>query len=403
MAKEKVELLSELKQAAHNFKLVGTVKVDSKTFAGASKSEKSNWYGVNTRIGIETTKGNVVYPQIQGGYMLDNPTLSLVSNGEGNRVTIPWEHRNSEEMLKDVQNFVFYNIGIEKDQEGKVIQKRFVNAIDVEAYLAEHLKDGQNVTILGNVEYSEGKEDKVYRNFSIKNIYLNEGGKDREPAEPTAYLTQTYIVNEDTVEKGWEKEFAKNGEISVIMDVPQYLGKRRKSDGSYVTWKKVVPLPQTVVFRASQMRGDDIESKTKFVKKMIDIKSGVREIGLLVSINEGYTETEEATVADISDEMKELIDMGMITMEDISQQVRKRGTRTSELLFGSIRYDKTDDGIKLEIDDNKYSLEAIVRVDVDDEEVEEFKVESKKIEEPEIEEVDEFAAAQDVDFGSLFN
>lgn len=406
MAKEKAELLDELKIGKRSFNFIGKVKVNDDTFKEASSKEGSTWLGVNNQIGIETTAGNILYARVQGGYKLDNPTLFASKKDDfKSKLTIPYESRFNEALLKQVADFAFMNAGIEKDENGKRIYKRFLNAIDFSEYLKENLKDGTQVRIIGEVDYSPGKEDTTYTNYNIKGIYLNEAyikdGEEVPAKAPSSLIHQSYLVDNSTLEKGWETEFKKNGQITLQLYVPQYLSKIKNAQGQFVEWKKITPIVQPVVFKSSALAKDD-ESAIKVIKKLFAVKSGVREVVLYVNVIDGYVETGKIEY-EISPEMRDLIDMGLISEDEIAAQVTVRKNRVHELSFFKPSIKQNEDGtVLLEVFD-KYEEKVLVLPSLDDEDEEDEDNEAYNSEAESFEEPEDDTPKGELDFMSMFN
>lgn len=376
MAKEKQELMNDLQNGIHSFTLIGKVKLLEKNgLKGPSNKEGKTWYSVNSSFGVEIGDGNIVYPRINGGYSLDNPFLKRFSKKSKEMITIPYADRHNENLLKNCADSVFLRGGLAKGEDGKPVLERFIDAIDFEAYLAEHLTDGLDIKVMGTVEYSPGEN--VYRNYEVSSVFLNEEyqkGEETIPKkDPIAFIRQTYLLDDSALEKGWEKEYKETGETNVSVYVPQYLSKRRKADGTYAEWKKTSPIPQNIVFKNTAF-GENIslESQLKLANLLFSVKRGkVRELNLFVSINEGYS-TQTGDI-EISAEMQELIDMGLVSEDEIKTQVTVRGSRISELLYSKPVFVKDDDSDKprLALTDEKYSEQALVFPDMDDEDEEE--------------------------------
>ena len=359
MAKEKVELLTELKQGASQFTLVGKAVIKDGALKGVLQKEGKTWRHVNSSFGVDTGDGNSVYARIWGGYKTDKPTLKRW-NSENEFIDIAWNDRLNESIVESVRDAELFRAGFEKDAEGKLITKKFISEIDFEEYLREHLADGMKVRVRGDVEYSEYNEN-VNRRYNIKSVYLVEPYmKDGVEviAEDTAFIKQTYLFDEDALKKGWERELDKNGEIVVPVLVPSYVSNRKVGD-SYVDVKKTLPLSQAIVVRAKDKTDEaEIAMKKKIIEKFFKVKKGtVREAQLIININEGY---EESTGVELNDELRELIEMGVMTEDDIKKQVTIRGNRISELVFKQPAVRKTDDGIVILIDDAKYAPEALI-------------------------------------------
>ena len=195
MAKDQTELLTELKNGSNSFSLIGKVKLVEGGFGGAVQKEKSNWLGVNSKFGVEISDGNVVYPAVRGGYMLDNPVLKKFGKEKGTGlVSIPYAKRHDENILSGLAQYVFMRGAISKDETGRPEVKKFIDAIDFEAYLAENLYDGMDVKVNGNVEYSPGKEDEVYRNYTVTSIYLNEEYKKNEEVTRLLVIMAVWLI-----------------------------------------------------------------------------------------------------------------------------------------------------------------------------------------------------------------
>lgn len=404
MVKKNESLLTELKVSHHNFTFIGKARVNDDSFKGASNKEGKTWYHVNSNFGVETTAGNIVYPRIWGGYKLDNPILMVQSKQKGERITIPYEHRNKKELLKNVADYSFMTAGIEQEENGRVIYHKFIDSIDFENYLSEHLKDGMDIKVIGSVDYSPGKEEgQVYTNYDISGVYLNreyeKDGKTFPKQEPRATLYQAYLADDSTLEKGWEKQFKKDGEIAIQLYVPQYLSQIRNEQGTFVNWKKTSPVVQTVTFKDTMAK--DVDSAIKFLGGLLKVKSGVvREISMYVDIVDGYQEQEMKEYG-VSDEMKYLIDMGIITEDEIESQMTVRKTRVRENVYRTVSVTKGEDGSPVIESFDKYEEGVLVMPSFDDGDEEDNTSfnddEEESFEEPDTE------IPTEVDFDGLFN
>lgn len=368
----KTELLTELKGGRSSFNLTGEALVRDNALQGIQQKEGSTWRHVNSSFGVKTGEGNTVYARIWGGYKTDKPVLKKWDT-DNNFVDVKWENRLSEDIVDSLRPSELFRAGFEEDENGKLIVKKFVSEIDFEEYLREHLADGMQVRVSGEVEYSEYNDD-IQKRYNIKNVFLarpykNKEGETVEPV-PSATLTQTYILDDSALSKGWERQLEKEGNIIINAVVPQYLSTRKVGD-EYVQFKKTIGLPQGIVFKMKDKENEkEFELKKKIINKFFKVKRDkVREIVLINNINEGF---EEATGVEINDEMQELIDLGVLTEEDIKKQVTIRGNKVSEIVFSqpAVNKDKDTGDIQMLMDDNKYSPEALIApfIDGDDDE-----------------------------------
>lgn len=359
---------SELKGGTARFKITGRVKIDEDSLPGAQQKEGSTWRHVNSSFRVQTDEGNSIYVRIWGGYKTDNPILYKFSadRSEG-MIQVKWDSRKESSVLEKVSNASLLRASLEKDETGKRITKEFLSEIDFEEYLQEHLHDGQLVTLTGEVEYSE-YQGEVQRRFNLRNIYMAESyEKDGETVEPTqeSLLYQTYILDNDSVSRRANKELDDNGQTVINAFVPQYVSSVR-INGKYRELKKTVPYAQGLVVRVNKKSDgtDDLELKKKLVEKVFNVPRGtVREVTTINKIIEGYNESTVDNLEDVmSPELRELVELGIMTEEEIKEQTSIRGNKISEIEYKGVRTHKNPDTgeVRPAIFDDKYTEEALV-------------------------------------------
>jgi len=348
------EKLTELKGGQNRFQIVGNVRLNEKTFAGVVEAA-SGWMYVNDRISIEVAEN--VRPQVKlnGGYSKTKQIL-YAFNEDNKSVQVPYKERNNEKILEHIRKNSFITVGLEKDKENKLIRKRFLSAIDAEKYISETLTDEMSVSVYGTIEYGEynGKET---RDYMLNSIWLNEGEK---ALEPVARVIQSYLVDETALPKNWKSELEKDGVVHVYTQVPQYF---KKFEDKVV--KKILPVHQDLVVKADIDDKDALKRAEGLVEKSFVVNSGVlRELTAVCSINEGWNASSGSEMK-ASDDVQSLIDLGLVTAEDISSIVTVRGDVVKELVF-EMPYFKTVDGIiQLGIDDDKYDISVLQTPEMD--------------------------------------
>lgn len=354
----KAELLKELQSGYSRFNFVGKAKIREGAFGGVTQKDGSTWRQVNSSFGVDSGEGNVAYGRIWGGYKTDKPIIKA-RNSEGKFIDVDWHKRNDEEYLKnlDLKENELYRAGIERDEDNKLIIKQFVHAIDFEEYLAEHLHDGQEIRVSGEGNYNE-YNDNINLQYNVKTVFSNDPYEKDGEIKQTPYmaqLRQTYLVDSDSLDKNWERALEKDGEIIVAVYAPQYLGSKKVGD-KYVPVGKNVAYRQAIKVKADTEDDTELGKKKQIIKKLFTVKKNVvREVGLIIDINEGY---EESKGVELNDEMRELIEMGMLTEEDIKNQTTIRGNRISELVYNTPIVRKTDGGLVLQLED-KYAPEVL--------------------------------------------
>lgn len=374
MGKDKKDLLDELKGGAANFIMVGKAEIKKESFSGEILKEDSTWQHVNSSFGIGLGDGKRSFVRLFGGYKLDDPKVYAFT--DDGMIEIPWEERFDEEHLEKVNNRSLKVAMIEKDEENKMVKKQFLNEIDFEEYLSEHLEDGTDVRVWGNIEYRVTDNGRTIPTYNLQGVSLNESykrGDDIIPAkEPEAVIRQTLLIDEDALPKNWERTLHEKGKVVISTFVPQYIGKKKVGD-SWQTYKRTDPMhfPLTMSVNEpldSEKFEESFEIAKKTVAALFKVKRGVvREFGAFVSIVDGYEEEKKDLV--ISKEMKQLLDLNIITMEDIESQVTTGGNRITEFVYAKPVFRKNDDGeATLALDDNKYAPEALIVPEMDDDE-----------------------------------
>lgn len=366
----KKELLNELKGGIASVRLVGKAIVGKDTFPGAQQKEGKTWKHVRSSFGVASGEGNINYVQIDGGYKTDKPILYLLDT-DFKPMQIDWEDRFNEEIIETVSQNRKLTAQIKKDENGKVIKKEFLSEIDLEEYLKENLENGMEVIVQADVEYSEW-EEKQYTNYKIRSIYLNEPRKKNGvdiPARPhEATLRQTYLLNDYSLEKGWAKELEKNGSVMVNAFVPEYVS-TVNINGEYVEVKETWAFPRRFKVQLPEKISEEkLPKLMALYKKLFFVKKDtVREISLVMKLNEGYEES--SGEVEITPEMQELIDCGIMTEEEVMQDITIRGDKVSEVIFVKPGFKKSDGekGKVLAIDDEKYAPAALIRPDLEEE------------------------------------
>ena len=398
------ELLNELKNGRRAFTMIGEVKIGADTFGGAKQPTKpgSDWVSVDTAIPIEITEGVTLFPRIKDGFSSKNPKISRqAANFTDPRVELSYKDRLNEAFIEKISYNELYHAMVEKDETGKPIQKSFIHGIDFESYLKAHLKNGMNVRITGEVNYSYDKDrQKVYRNYKLKAVRLNEGykknGEDIPPAPASATINQTLLLEAGALNSRWEKELESTGKTAVNVHVADYVSSVWV-DNSWVKLGKTAAFPQQVFLTADPTDEKSLSRSKVLANRLFNVpKRKIRELNAIVQINEG-SETTSANI-EIDKDLQELIDLGYMSEEDVVKQVTVRGNRVSELLFVKPQVRLTDEGSTvIDMNDDKYALDVLLFPQIEAQK----EVASKKSEAPALE-ADPLTEMSDETFDSLF-
>lgn len=336
---------NELKRGVGFFRFVGKVATDPAGFKGLQEAKKEGgWMSVRDVLTLSIDETTKVFPVIQDGLMASNPKLIRfrkdVGSGGDNRLDIPF---NEREAYVDKVNGTL-KARIVHGEDGKLVDKEFIHGADLSNYLKANLKQGTEVTVIGNVHYNYYNES-VRREYHITGVYLNEpymrNGEEVQGAPHTAQLTQTYLVNADSFPRNFEKEL-QDGRTTLDVFVPEYVGKLHVGESRYVDVKKVLALPEKLVIKAEN---DEQYKKCLSFLKLLKKKVGKKalRIGLINDVYDGaQTETQDVKV---SQEIQDLIDLGIISEDEVKSQNRvKRGASISDVIYNQIRVVNNDVG-----------------------------------------------------------
>ena len=349
----KASLEKELHGGSSQFDVFGKAQIKDGTFPEEVATSKSGWQYKRVSFPVSVGENNLTYVQMMGGHSTDNPVV-YVQNKENEAFRVKWDLRNNEEVLKNVAGRSFIHVLLEKDESGKLIDKRFISELDAIDYIAKHLNDGDDVHISGNVEYQRYNGN-VQRSLNITYIVR----LDKE-YEPKAEIKQTYLVDHNTVPRNYEKSLEQNGKVVLSTFVPQYVG---KENGKEI--RKTLAMPQELTF---SLNGKGVDYGKKVLGHFFEPdKKVVREITLVNKLVYGIEESKGQV--ELTPELQELIDLGIMTEEEIKNEVTTNGKRVDEVVFIKVAIGNQEDNRKIMMED-RYAPEALI-IPEDDDDVEE--------------------------------
>lgn len=301
-------------------------------------------------------------------YTYTNPT----SNGEGNKgkcekLIVPFEERNEEKWINQVGDFKKFVFDLEKPGRRRKLQ-----------FMADSIKDGKSITdedlkfvglnsedeiltaldesikkrheficefdyinfikeIIDSGKYKDKKflvtgqtsnsysieKDRFYSNYNPQKIYLAD-----DEEECLSEGTMHIFFNSESLD---DMSVEKTGKIYVNAYQKLYNTGTKKDDPN-----KIIPVPTTIVL---QQPKEDADEKTKklasVIKNIFTIDDDKwYEYNVKVDILDG-AQKEEISVDNLTDEQKEYLDLGLITMEDIKAEIGKPiyGEKVTEFRF----------------------------------------------------------------------
>lgn len=359
MAKKNKE--KKLKKTIGYFTLVGKAKVNDNTFSKDIISEKSGYKYSRLNLGVETKKGNTVYCGAMAGYFpggknnkgqnKDNIIRANTKEDFKTQFEIEFSDRHNKEILKSVHESNFIKIGVEKyDDNGtpKTYVKKFLTWYDAIPYLEEHLEDGTIINVKGNLNVNFFN-DEVQIQKDVTSIFLSNATEDK--------FKSTFVMEIALEEDSIAKIDKETREYAISAKVIDYL---KEHNGVLI--KKNVPFLKTFYIKE---REDNPEITKKMLKKFFKVdKDKARLIQVEGEFVEGLT-TKEVDENDLSQDMLDLIEMGLYEKEELLQKMATNGDRVSKMYITKpyVKRNKQEDGsVKLEtfIDDSTYTPQELI-------------------------------------------
>ena len=342
-----------LKKGKAAFNLIGRVKVTDKTF-NLDNSYDSGWTDNSMYVGVDCGNGNTVYAEMRSGFFPDKDNVIRAYSkdekddaGKSKSVEIAWEDRLDESLYDSISDSSFLTVGVEKDVKDKTVYKKFLTAYDAVEYLNEHLEDGMIVNVKGTIGYSE-YEGNVSTKKEITSIVLS---KIDDEADFKATFSQTILVDSKSIGKKNDDK----GTMELAAYVVDYVGKP-KIDGEKIEVKKNVTYPKT--FEVA-INDENPEITAKMLQRFFKPKKGkITEITVTGNLVEGGS-TVNITEDDITDDIKELIEMGLYSEEEAEKKIAVgNGNRERRMIIvkPDITYVGTGDDRKptVAFEDGKY-------------------------------------------------
>lgn len=319
-----------------NFNLVGEAKVNDFTFKIDEKSEKSDWVYNAINLGVDCgEKYGTVYCELMNGFGSERDNVCYVfgkkedgSADFSNSYTIAWEDRFDEDILADIPDLLFTTVGLEKTDKDKTFYKKFLTGYDAIAYMNEYLKDGMVVNVKGQLKYTI-YNDTVQCRKEINSIALSQATPDKYHAT----FTQTMLLDKDSCTKD-----SLDKDKSVLIVDAYILEKFKEYNGHDLTENgkikggQFVPLRKTFEFPVDISTDAGKAKTTKILNKLFKIKKGVTQI----TFDGEFVETGatvQATMDDVPDDIKELIDMGIYTEEEALAKCSENGSRERRMFI----------------------------------------------------------------------
>ena len=336
----------ELKKGIRSFNVTGKLRLTNNTFNIDKQKEGSNYVYSNASLSLDCGSGNV-FCNIVGGHFKtgENVIYALGTKIEDGKVKtdykkslrIPFEKRFDEDTLKTVANDSFTFVNIEKDSDGNLISKKFLAKEDAIKYLQGTLEDGMVLNVLGDISFRVADDGRTLFTLNIKRVYLN------EKPNPTfhANFTMAVVTDKDCYDSA--QSIDENGYVNVDCYVAEYMKSYRGLE------KAVVPLPFS--FAMDTKANTNWKSViTNFFRPQNNFLAETTIEGYIASVGN----TQEVTMDDIPDDVKQLVELGLISKEELASIGTNNNSLVQKLVFTRPNVIIKDGGMVIMSNKEKY-------------------------------------------------
>ena len=309
-----------------SFAIIGAAKISDYTFKIDEKSEKSAWIYNSMNLGIDCgEKDGTVYVEMMGGYS-DEQAGVIYAHGKKEdgsddfsaQIQVAWEDRFNEDILETIGDLSFITVGLEKTDKGKTFYKKFLSAYDAIAYAKAHLEDGMVINVRGNLKYSI-YQDKVQCRKNITSIVLSAVD---DSSKYSARFTQSILINQDSASL---KEVDKDKSVMYIhARVLDYI-----KEYNDIEVKGQFPFNKDFEFELDLTKPDICK---KVYDKVFKVKKGITQITFEGEFVEGGA-TVTATLDDVPDDIKDLIELGLYSEEEALARCSSNGSKEQRMIL----------------------------------------------------------------------
>ena len=319
----------------NTFRFEGHVILSEKTFTINSSNDKGTWVHNGLNLGIDCGESGIHYVNTMGGY---NPTRDNVVylqkidsdgkflSGPMSTKTIAWEDRLtiSDADLEDVSPRDIIKIFIERDENGKTIQKNFIAMYDAIAYLKEHLNDKDPISVKGHIEYRPSNDG---TDWYTSYVFDTISSKTEEFLHPKAMVELSVLMNDGCIGKPDMETMT----IPVYANTLTYV--RSVNSKKY---NQTCTVPVKFLFDAEKLGLTTDVGRKKFdkmIKTFFKAKKGfVSEILICCNFSSAAKKV-EVSLDDLPKEIREGIEAGILNEEQVMGTLAITGKAPQEYVY----------------------------------------------------------------------
>lgn len=321
--------MKELKKGNNRYYLCGSVMIGNNTFQTDNNKEGSDYVYSSMNLMIDCGDCGKLSASMMGGYHKDGSTLIRCHGAKkseyggntidyANSIQVKWNERFNKNVISNIAKQEFISVSIEKDEDGKTKNAMFLSEYDAIAYLQAYLENGMKIVVSGEfvMRPNPSDADKPYMNRTIKSIRL------AKPEEKvTAHAKLSVIVPDDAVV---ESKPNANGLVEVKSYFVDYV---YRMNGQDIKGNLCFPFMFNIETNKNENYGKFISmwftpTKGKANKMTCEFewRTSIDSVG-------------KENIAEYSDDIKMLVESGLMTKEEADAEVAKGLPDTVEMTY----------------------------------------------------------------------
>ena len=297
---------------------------------------------------IAAQKNNRGYVEVFG--MVQDKIKTM--DTDNNKIEVDWADREDEDVVKNIANFKKHVVKIDDDRKEFIADYDFVQYL---AKISDELK-GKRVTVTGQTQ-ANIYNGKISQRFQIQNIY--EAGED---SKNQLRISSEYFFNKNCFDfADWESEhkIIVNGYISAYInkDVQnKYIPLSTTLDCSKIDWENEKHV-NLVKYKLKMLGCDLVDGKPKCKLKC----NNFYKMAAVFAYQNGAEEV-EFTEDMLTDTQKELLELGVKTLEDFKPAGSTYGERVQlyKIVDFDVRGNYEDGFVDTEMSESEFEDEIFV-------------------------------------------
>jgi hypothetical protein len=319
----------------------GHAVITDNSFTINKTNEKGTWVYNSLNFGIDCGDHGINYVNLMGGY---NPKggsyVSIQKIGEDGSILskehnlqIDWEDRLDFDFEADenqnINKSSFVKVSLEKDSEGKSVQKMFITPYDAIEYIKANIEDKMPVVVRGHMEYRLNSADEWIPSHIVDSISIRK----EEFLQPKTVLDLMVLIDNNTLGKPNIEE----RNVPLYVKSAYYINKVGQN-----VYKQSCAIPFKILFDINSINLNDEKDRKRFdygVKHYFSPEEKKKDFTseLLFRCHySGGVKKVEVSLDVLPTDIREGIEAGFISEEQVMNGMAIQGPQSKDIIFDTV-------------------------------------------------------------------